>query len=117
MHKSFIALCTVGLCTFGAVSASAATPVLNGTVGPGYTVTLTQHGKTVKTLKAGKYTFVTNDKSSAHNFAIEGPGLDQDFTSVGFVGKKPTTVTLKRGTYTYECVPHQGWMKGTFIVN
>ncbi len=72
MHKSFIALCTVGLCTFGAVSASAATPVLNGTVGPGYTVTLTQHGKTVKTLKAGKYTFVTNDKSSAHNFAIEG---------------------------------------------
>ena len=36
----------------------ASTPTLNGTVGPGYTITLKQGGKAVKTLKAGSYSFV-----------------------------------------------------------
>ena len=53
------------------VSAQASTPKLTGTVGPGYTITLKKGTTKVKTLKAGKYTFVITDKASIHNFTIE----------------------------------------------
>jgi plastocyanin len=37
---------------------------------------------------------------------------------VPFVGDKSVTVTLKKGTYTYQCDPHaSSGMKGTFTVN
>ena len=64
-------------------SAAAAVPKLVGTVGPGFTITLTQGGKKVTKLKAGKYTFVINDKSSMHSYGLDGPrGFAKDFTSV-----------------------------------
>ena len=66
-------------------SAAAAVPKLVGTVGPGFTITLTQGGKKVTKLKAGKYTFVINDKSSMHSYGLDGPrGFAKDFTSVSF---------------------------------
>ena len=35
-----------------------------------------------------------------------------------FVGTKKVTVTLKKGTYTFQCDPHaQSGMKGTFKVS
>jgi plastocyanin len=39
-------------------------------------------------------------------------------TSVAFKGtlKKPWTVTLRKGTYTYVCDPHRTQMKGSFRV-
>ena len=40
-----------------ALSRGSATPVLTGTDGPGYTITLKKSGKLVKTLKAGKYKY------------------------------------------------------------
>jgi len=46
-------------------------PKLTGTVGPSYTITLKQGAAKVKTLKAGKYTFVITDKAAIHNFTIE----------------------------------------------
>ena len=49
----------------------ATTPTLNGTVGPGYTITLKQNGKAVKSLKAGSYSFVIADKADIHNFVLE----------------------------------------------
>lgn len=99
-------------------SAAAAVPKLVGTVGPGFTITLTQGGKKVTTLKAGKYTFVINDKSSSHSYGLDGPkGFAKDFTSVAFKGTKTLTLTLKAGKYKYYCTPHESSMFGNFSVS
>jgi plastocyanin len=98
------------------LAAPAATP-LAGTVGPGFTITLAKGGKKVTSLKAGSYTIAVNDKASIHNFHLIGPGVNKQITSVPFEGKKTVTVSLKKGTYTYQCDPHaSGGMKGTFKV-
>jgi plastocyanin len=99
-----------------ATAISAPTPKLTGTVGPGFTISLTKAGKKVTALKAGKYTFVVSDKATFHNFEIEGPGVDKEITTVPFKGTKTVTLTLKRGTYTYYCKPHESSMRGTFKV-
>jgi plastocyanin len=98
------------------VSAAAAAPKLTGTVGPGFTITLTQNGKKVKTLKAGSYSITVTDKSSIHNFRLKGPGVNKEITSVSFRGTKTITVRLRKGTYTYVCDPHASFMKGSFKV-
>ena len=101
-----------------ATSAMAAPPKLVGTVGPGFTITLTQGGKKVTKLKAGKYTFVINDKSSIHSYGLDGPnGFAKDFTSVSFKGTKTFTLTLKKGKYKYYCTPHESFMFGNFTVS
>jgi plastocyanin len=97
-------------------ASSAATP-LAGTVGPGFTITLTKGGKAVKTLPHGSYVITVKDKSAAHNFHIFGPGVAKVVTTVPFQGTKKVTVTLKKGKYTYQCDPHaQSGMKATFTV-
>jgi plastocyanin len=99
----------------GAVGARAAMPTLKGTVGPGFTITLTQNGKVVKTVKAGTYRLVIADKASIHAFSLDGPnGYAKDFTTVPFVGTKSFTVTLKKGKYKYYCPPHEPSMFGGF---
>jgi plastocyanin len=99
-------------------SAPAATPKLTGTVGPGFTITLTQGGKKVTKLKAGTYSFVINDKASIHNYELDGPhGYAKDFTSVPFKGTKTFTVKLKAGKYKYYCAPHEATMFGSFTVS
>jgi plastocyanin len=102
------------------VATPAATPVsppkLTGTVGPGFTISLKRLGKTVKTVKAGRYTFAVSDKSAIHNFELEGPGIDRAITSVPFTGAKVVTLLLKRGTYTYYCKPHESSMRGSLKV-
>jgi plastocyanin len=97
-------------------SASTTATKLVGTDGPGFTIGLTKAGKKVKTLKAGKYTILIRDKSNIHNFHLKGPGLNK-LTSVGYVGNKTWTVTLKKGTYKYVCDPHASIMKGSFKVS
>jgi hypothetical protein len=59
------------IATGGASAASQAAPTLNGTVGPGYTISLKMNGKTVTSVKAGSYSFVVADKSAVHNFVLE----------------------------------------------
>jgi plastocyanin len=100
-----------------AATASSMSPAkLTGTVGPGFTITLKKAGKAVKTLKAGKYTFVVTDKASIHNFEIEGPGVDKEITGVSFKGTKSVTITLKKGSYKFYCAPHESSMNGKFKV-
>ncbi|HEX4679629.1 MAG TPA: plastocyanin/azurin family copper-binding protein, partial [Gaiellaceae bacterium] len=95
--------------------AIASTPTLNGTVGPGFTITLTQAGKKVTKLTHGTYVIKVSDKSNIHNFRLKGPGVNKT-TSVGGTGASTWTVTLKPGTYTFVCDPHATIMKGTFKV-
>jgi len=98
-----------------APAALAGTPTLNGTVGPGFTITLTQGGKKVSTLKAGTYVFKIADKSSIHDFHLTGPGVNKK-TTVGGTGNSTWKLTLKKGTYKYVCDPHASIMHGSFKV-
>lgn len=97
-------------------AALAATPTLTGTVGPGFTITLTQGGKKVTKLTAGAYVIKVSDKSKIHNFRLKGPGVNKT-TSLGGVGTSTWKVTLKKGTYTIVCDPHASVMKSTFKVS
>jgi plastocyanin len=97
-------------------AAFAATPTLNGTDGPGFTITLTKAGKKVSKLKAGTYIFKIADKSSIHNFHLKGPGIDKK-TSVGAKKNVTWKLRLKAGKYTFVCDPHKSLMKGSFTVS
>ena len=78
---------------------SSTIPTLQGTVGPGFTITLKQKGATVKTLKAGKYLFVIADKASIHNFTLQrGSGGGKALTGVSFSGTKKVLVRSPRGS-------------------
>ena len=117
MSRTRLAL--VALVAAGALVASAAAQAggsLVGTVGPGFTIKLTQNGKKVTKLKAGSYTIKVSDKSSIHNFRLKGPGVNKS-TSVGKTGSSTWKVTLKEGKYTYVCDPHASVMKGSFTVS
>jgi plastocyanin len=94
----------------GAAQAAPTAKKINGTVGPGFTITVAK-----KSVKAGKYTFVIKDRSSAHNWHITGPGVNKK-TSVSGTGTKRITVTLKKGTYTIVCDPHASTMRTTLRV-
>ena len=89
--------------------------VLEGVVGPGFTITLTKDGVRVDRLEAGQYTIRIDDRGEDHNFHLTGPGVDER-TQVGFVGQVTWTVTLAAGNYTYVCDPHASSMRGSFTV-
>ncbi len=114
MSRIYLALVAVTAVLMVAIAAAgAALPKLVGTVGPGFTITLTKGGVKVKTLKPGKYTLLIRDKSKIHNFHLKGPGLNKT-TGTPFVGNKMFTITLKKGTYKYVCDPHATSMRGSF---
>ena len=100
----------------GAGSAAATPKTVNGSVGPGFTISLKLAGKKVKKLKATTYKFKITDKSSSHNFHLKGPGYNKAITGVGFKGTKTVTIKLKKGTYRYQCDPHSSMMHGSFKV-
>jgi plastocyanin len=107
---SAVFLALLAAATATAVSATAATPTVKGTVGPGFTITLAK-----KPTKAGKVTFVVSDRSSDHNFHLIGKGVNVK-TSVGATGTKRFTVSLKKGVYRFICDPHSSDMKGSFRI-
>ena len=123
MHRRFstpaaLAAVTASAIAFAAAGTARATaPAVLGTVGPGFTISLKSAGKTVKTLKAGRYTISVHDEASIHDFHLTGPGFDKVITGVGFVGTKKITVALGKGTYKYVCDPHNTIMHGTFKVS
>jgi plastocyanin len=100
-----------------AAPAAPATKVLKGSVGPAFVIKLkTAAGKPVKTLKAGTYRLVVQDKSAIHDFHLIGPGVNKVITTVPFQGTKTAVIKLKVGRYLYQCDPHSFDMKGTFKV-
>lgn len=98
-----------------AVQAQAKSAGIQGQVGPGFEIHLTQNGKAVKALKAGSYTIKIEDKASIHDFHLVGPGVNKS-TTVSFVGERVWRVTLKKGTYKFMCDPHAFEMHGSFKV-
>ena len=98
---------------------SAAAPkIVNGTVGPGFTIALKLNGKSVTKLKAGTpYRFVISDQANIHDFHLTGPGVDRVITAVDFVGTKSIVLKLKKGSYRYVCDPHSTFMHGRFAVS
>jgi plastocyanin len=109
IHILFVAaLAMLALALAGAAQASTQlTGTLAGKVGPGFTITLTQNGKSVKntTLKAGTYKVNVNDLGTIHNFHLFGPGVNKK-TSVAGTGKVTWMVKLTKGSYTYRCDIH-----------
>ena len=82
-----------------------------------FKISLTSKGKSVKTLKAGTYTFVIQDDSTIHNYELDGPhGKSWTFTSVGFKGTKTFTIKLAKGKYKAYCSPHESFMFQHFTV-
>ena len=102
-----------------APAARQAVPTLRGSVGPGFTITLTRNGRKVGSLRAGTYRIVVRDRSSAHNFVLEKEhhgGIERELTHVGATGTRTVTMRLTRGTWKYYCEPHRTVMRGFFTV-
>jgi plastocyanin len=91
-------------------------PQLVGTVGPGFDISLVDGSATdVHHLDPGTYDLLVHDRSDIHNFHLTGPGADVS-TEIDFTGDWKATITLKDGTYTFLCDPHNTAMRGTFVV-
>ena len=86
--------------------AGAQSPTLFGTVGPGFTIKLSDaSGNPVQSLDPGTYTIQIEDKADIHNFHLAGPGADKA-TDVEQTGTFIWTVTFVAGNYHYQCDPH-----------
>ena len=92
-------------------TASGGGTTLNGSVGPGFDISLDG----TDGLTAGSYTLVVNDQASEHNFHLTGPGVDV-MTDVGAEGEESFPVELQAGEYTFVCDPHASQMRGSFTV-
>jgi len=104
--------------TTGAATTEAATTgvddgaALQGTVGPGFDISLAG----AEGLTAGSYTLVVDDKASAHNFHLTGPGGVDVKTDVGAEGEETFELELVAGEYRFLCDPHESSMNGSFTV-
>jgi hypothetical protein len=91
-------------------------PMLIGTVGPGFSISLHDPaGNAVNQLDPGTYTLLVHDKSDIHNFDLSGPGVSAK-TDIEFVGDQTFTVTFVEGRYTYVCDAHFATMNGKLTV-
>ena len=96
--------------------ASAQSPTLFGTVGPGFSIRFADgSGNPVRNLDPGTYTIRIEDKADIHNFHLTGPGVDQA-TEIEETGTVTWTVTLVAGKYHYQCDPHASTIRGDFTV-
>jgi hypothetical protein len=95
---------------------SAKLPQLFGTVGPGSTFMLKDKGgKTIRSLKPGKYTITVQDFSKSQNFHVVGPGLNVK-TSLRGKGSSGWAVVLRTGTFRYYSDGSPSKLRGAFRV-
>jgi hypothetical protein len=97
-------------------SGRADNPVLNATVGPGFSIGIKNAaGVAVSRVQPGTYTIHVRDLSDEHSFHLAGPGVDKA-TDIPGTGDVDWTVTLVDGTYSYKCDAHPTTMRGTLNV-
>lgn len=108
MTRIFIVAAAALVLAAAAPAASAAR--LTGTVGPGFTITMS-----ARSVKAGAYIITIRDRSAIHNFHLVGPGVD-DRTSVDGVKTSTWKIALKHGTYRFRCDVHSSIMHGVLHV-
>ena len=119
MKKTFGVILLV-TCAGLVAAVSAARPAstagaLSATVGPGFSITLTQNGTRVSNLAPGDYTITVDDKSPEHDFHLFGTGVNQS-TTVDGTDTETWNVTFTNGEYTYVCDAHVASMVGKFTV-
>ena len=89
---------------------------LAGNVGPGFTISFTQNGKKVTSLKAGTYKITVKDKSTMHNFHLFGHGINKK-TVVSTTSTVVWNVKfVVKGTYKFHCDAHPTILFGSFKV-
>ena len=111
-----LVLSIAGLAAAVSVARPASTDgTLQASVGPGYSISLTQNGAKVTNLAPGTYTINVNDQADIHNFDLFGPGVKES-TGVDTIGTTTWTVTFTNGTYNYNCDAHPASMSGKFTV-
>ena len=112
-------LCLLPLALGTAPAANGDLTRLVGTVGPGFTIDLTDaDGKHVGELAPGRYELVVHDLSDIHNFVLGSKTTQERLasTEVPFVGDQTFTIDLPLGSYAYACSPHFQIMNGHFVV-
>jgi plastocyanin len=116
MFRAVPLVFVAALALAGSAQAAEAKTTLSASVGPGFTISLKRGAAKVTTLKPGAYVIRVSDKSNFHNFHLRGPGGVNKATTVAFMGNRTFMVTLRAGTYRYQCDPHAGQMNGRFTV-
>jgi plastocyanin len=97
-------------------TARATGTALQGSVGPGFEISLaTEDGTAVTSLSPGSYEVQVEDLSDIHNFHLTGSGVDVS-TSVEEEGTESFQVELEAGSYSFVCDPHATQMTGSFEV-
>jgi hypothetical protein len=115
VSRTFCACC-LGALLFVAV-AGADGGQLQGTVGPGFTIALSDgSGAPVTHLGPGAFSLTVDDRSDQHDFHLQGPGGVDVATDVEGVGKKTFVLPLIDGKYTFFCDQHPSSMRGAFTV-
>jgi hypothetical protein len=75
---------------------------LNGLVSAAGVLSLTDKGKPVKSLQAGRYTFAVTDKSRKSSFTVQEVRAGATtVTAAAFVGKRSVTINLKAGQWFF----------------
>jgi hypothetical protein len=118
MNALRAALVTTALAAlFAVVPAGAKSyPRLIGTVGFGRITLKDERGRTIKSLKAGRYSLVVVDRSTTQNFHTLGRGVNVR-TQIVFQGSKSWSVSFRKGTtvkYFSDASPRK--LKGSFTV-
>src|SRR3954453_1593070 len=117
LMRSVLALVVAGLAFAAGPGSSADLAHLIGTVGPGFTIELTEaNGKHVDVITAGRYELLVHDLSPEHNFALGSKTANARLaqTEIDFVGDKTFTLDLPPGLYVYACSAHFQTMFGRF---
>jgi len=114
-----LALCLLPFALGAAPRANGDTVLLVGTVGPGFTIDLTDaDGKHVDVVQEGRYTLLVHDLADIHNFVLgkKTTGERVATTEVAFVGDQTFEISLTPGLYVYACSPHFETMFGRLQV-
>jgi plastocyanin len=118
-HALLAGTAAAAIAVTASASAAPNATLINGAVGPGFTIKLTKNGTKVRSLKAGTYKIVVSDRSTEHNFVLEkakGGTFEHQITSIPFTGTKTFTVKLTPGKWEFYCAPHESAMRGEFTV-